>query len=141
MTGNEPYFCDTNILVYADDPTAGTKQKTASELLTKGLGTGNLRLSAQVLSEYYVAVTRKIAEPLSAQSAKRRIELFALGRITIIDSTLVLSALSIMARHQTSYWDALILAGALASGSRILYSEDFQHGRIYESVKVINPFL
>jgi predicted nucleic acid-binding protein len=39
-----------------------------------------------------------------------------------------------------NYWDALILAAAEAAGCRYLLSEDFQEGRRYGAVEVINPF-
>lgn len=40
-----------------------------------------------------------------------------------------------------SYWDALIVAAALLSGCDTLYSEDFQHGRVFEDrLTVVNPF-
>jgi predicted nucleic acid-binding protein len=41
---------------------------------------------------------------------------------------------------QVPYWDALILAAARRAGSRYLLSEDFQAGRRYEDVEVLNPF-
>jgi predicted nucleic acid-binding protein len=34
----------------------------------------------------------------------------------------------------------MILAAALRSGAEILYSEDLQHGRQIEHLKIINPF-
>jgi predicted nucleic acid-binding protein len=40
-----------------------------------------------------------------------------------------------------SYWDALILAAALAAGCDTLYSEDMQDGQIFEGrLTVKNPF-
>jgi predicted nucleic acid-binding protein len=43
-------------------------------------------------------------------------------------------------QYQLSYWDAAIIAAAEALGARDLYSEDMNHGQIYGSVRVINPF-
>ena len=45
-----------------------------------------------------------------------------------------------VAELSVSFWDALILATAKREECRVLYSEDFQHGRVCETVKVINPF-
>jgi predicted nucleic acid-binding protein len=39
-----------------------------------------------------------------------------------------------------SFWDALILAGAELSGCPYLLSEDFQAGRIFGAVTIVNPF-
>ncbi|NRA26371.1 MAG: PIN domain-containing protein [Opitutales bacterium] len=49
-------------------------------------------------------------------------------------------ALDLKSRYQTSYWDSLILAAALRSGAKTLWSEDFNHGQIYADLTVINPF-
>jgi predicted nucleic acid-binding protein len=38
------------------------------------------------------------------------------------------------------YWDALILTSAETLGCRWLLTEDFQEGRKYGSVEVVNPF-
>jgi len=41
---------------------------------------------------------------------------------------------------QLSYWDALIVAAGQRSGARYLLSEDFQPGRAYDEIRVLNPF-
>ena len=39
-------------------------------------------------------------------------------------------------------WDALIIASALLGGCAKLYSEDLQHGQVFDDqLTVINPFL
>jgi predicted nucleic acid-binding protein len=40
-----------------------------------------------------------------------------------------------------SFWDALIWAAAKENGIPVVYTEDFQHGRDIEGVRIINPFL
>lgn len=41
-----------------------------------------------------------------------------------------------------SYWDSLIVAAALDAGCTTLYSEDMQHGQIFERcITIVNPFL
>lgn len=51
------------------------------------------------------------------------------------------AAMQIEARYQASYWDALILAAALAAGCDTLYSEDMQDGQMFEGrLTVKNPF-
>ena len=57
------------------------------------------------------------------------------------DDHLVRVALQGMAAYQLSWWDAhLWLCNAETHGLDVLYSEDFQHGRWYGGVKVVNPF-
>jgi predicted nucleic acid-binding protein len=49
--------------------------------------------------------------------------------------------LDIHARHQLSLDDAMIVAAAIEAGSSVLYSEDLQHGRMFQrSLRVVNPF-
>ena len=43
-------------------------------------------------------------------------------------------------RHQISYWDAAVIGAAEALGAAILFSEDLNHGQLYGSVQVVNPF-
>lgn len=50
-------------------------------------------------------------------------------------------ALGIKQRYSTSFYDALIVAGALEAGCTQLLSEDFQHGQTIEGVQICNPFL
>ena len=42
-------------------------------------------------------------------------------------------------QFRLSWWDALVLASALA-GCRVLLSEDFQHGQQFGEVRVSSPF-
>jgi len=49
--------------------------------------------------------------------------------------------MQIEVQAQISYWDALIVAAALLSGCDTLYTEDLQHGRVFEGqLIVVNPF-
>jgi predicted nucleic acid-binding protein len=52
----------------------------------------------------------------------------------------VVEALDLEAQHQVSFWDALVLHAAQASGAEILYSEDLSDEQAYGSVRVVNPF-
>jgi predicted nucleic acid-binding protein len=47
---------------------------------------------------------------------------------------------NIAARYQTSYWDGAIVAAAERLAIPILYTEDLNHGQLYGSVRVIDPF-
>ena len=71
-------FLDTNVLIYAVSSAASesAKKEKALELIE----TIDFGLSAQVLQEFYVNVTRKIAHPLSpdeALSLTRRVQVFS----------------------------------------------------------------
>lgn len=72
MTG--PAFVDANVIVYSRDTRDAEKQRRAEAWLRHLWDRGEGRLSAQVLHEYYVTVTRKLfagSEPLSRGAAER----------------------------------------------------------------------
>ena len=50
-------------------------------------------------------------------------------------------AVSLARRDDFDIYDALILAAAIEAGCETLYSEDFQHGRRFGDLTVVNPFL
>lgn len=132
-------FLDTNILVYADDRDAGERREVARSLLRRVLPERGTSLSTQVLQEYFAAVTRKLGIP--AEAARRRVA--ALGRLDVVspDATDVLAAIDLHRLHTVSIWDALIVRAAQIAGAQVLYTEDLQNGRQFESLRVVNPFL
>lgn len=69
-------FVDTNILLYAHDSEAGRKGEIATEWSKSLWESGNGVLSIQVLQEFYVNVTRKIARPLSIPQAREILRIY-----------------------------------------------------------------
>lgn len=57
-------FVDANVLVYAFDASSGAKQVVAERLLERLWDGGTGCLSVQVLQEFFVTVTRKVAAAL-----------------------------------------------------------------------------
>jgi predicted nucleic acid-binding protein len=57
-------FVDTNVLIYAHDIDASTKHQIAKSTLRELWSERTGVLSMQMLQEFYVNVTRKIASPL-----------------------------------------------------------------------------
>lgn len=133
----EPRFIDTNVLVYLFDTDAPAKQAVARGLLAAG----RFVLSTQVLSEFYVTVTRKLARPLDPERARRAVTDFCAMPIRDVTAKLVLAAIRRCAASQLSYWDALIVETALEAGATTLLTEDLQHGQVIETLRVSNPFL
>lgn len=132
-------FLDTNILVYAaaHDESAVTKRRRALDLIEAE----EFALSAQVLQEFYVTVTRKFDVPLTPDEALDWIEQLEAFPCVPIDAALVKIGADISVRHRISYWDGSILAAAEVAGAGILYSEDLNDGQFYDGVQVINPFV
>ena len=131
-------FLDTNVLVYAvsSDPADASKKEKALELIEHT----DFGLSAQVLQEFYVVVTHKIARPLPPQDALELLEQFKSLPIVWTDYPLLVAGIEASLEHGISYWDGAIIAAAERLGAATLYSEDLSDGRHYGSVTVVNPF-
>ncbi len=138
---SDKVFFDTNILVYANDSSEPAKQKIARSLLKDSLEKQNGAISVQVLSEFWVTVTRKIKEPLSVEIAEKEIELLQLMKIVSLDYQLFKDALRFQRLVQVSYWDSLILAASHSAGCHTIYTEDLNHGQIMAEMELCNPFL
>lgn len=129
-------FVDTNVLVYlfdADDP---RKQAIARAILAAG----NVVLSAQVLSEFYVTVTRKLGRPLEPGAAARAVADLCALPVRDVTATVVLAAVRRSQESQLSLWDALIVESALDAGGAVLLTEDLQDGQNFGELRVRNPF-
>jgi predicted nucleic acid-binding protein len=137
---SDKVFLDTNILVYAYDRSDPEKQAKAQELLTRGIEQENAVISAQVLGEFFVVVTRRIQTPLSAEEAEQVIDLLGILPVVEVDLKLVRRTLSIHRESQISYRDSLIVAAAERAGCAKILSEDLNAGQVYCSVRVENPF-
>lgn len=134
-------FLDTNVLVYAaaggdDDDQEAAKRRRALRLIEEE----DFGLSAQVLQEFFVNVTRKLEVPLSPSEALEWIEQLEAFPCLPIDRSLVKIAVEVSERYQISYWDGAILAAAQSLGAKTLYTEDLNDGQRYGSVQVRNPF-
>jgi len=132
-------FFDTNILVYLFDTGAPAKQRRARELLAQHTLAGETLLSTQVLQEFYVAVTRKLATPLDFDAAYQAVRELAVMPAVRVDVPLILSAIQLSRSKRLSFWDALIIHSALEGGASILYSEDMQDGQVFETLRIKNP--
>jgi predicted nucleic acid-binding protein len=132
-------FLDSNVLIYAvsSAPEEAAKKNRALDLIEGE----NFGLSAQVLQEFYVNVTRKIAEPLPSDLAVELLEQFRQFPLVLTDYPLVVAGVETSLRYGISYWDGAIVAAAEVLGASTLYTEDLSHGQLYGSVRAMNPFL
>jgi predicted nucleic acid-binding protein len=134
----ERFSIDTNILVYAADNLAGEKHQGAVELLHAAAANDCL-LTIQALAEFYHAVTRRRA--MTSSVAAALVEDWMIQFPTAgAEAAQLSAALKQVVRHRLAFWDALLLETVRAAGCRLLLSEDFQHGRNYGGVSVLNPF-
>ena len=133
-------FVDTNVLIYAHDRSAGQKHSRARELIRELWQSGDGCLSIQVLQEFYVNITQKVARPLTPAVAAQLIvdmSVWQVHRPAVED---ILDAIRLQDRHQISFWDAMIIASALQLGCQTIWSEDLNPGQVYDRVAVTNPF-
>ena len=98
-------------------------------------------LSAQVLQEFYVTVTRKIRKPLSPELAVALMGEYRVFPTVPTDYPLIVAAVELSIRYGISYWDGAIVAAAEALEAPTLYTEDLAHGQRYGNVLALNPFL
>ncbi|MBI4319877.1 MAG: PIN domain-containing protein [Chloroflexi bacterium] len=140
MSGEGVEFCDTNILVYAYDRSAGEKRTTAKRLIEGLWESGRGALSLQVLQEFFDTLTRKVSPPVSPPAARRIVEDLATWQVYEPARPDLLAAIDTSMEWGISFWDAMILVAARRSGARVLWSEDLNDGQEYGGVIVRNPF-
>ena len=109
-------FFDTNVLVYLFDADSPDKQSRARDALQQALERGAVVISTQVLQEFFVTVTRKLARPLPAGEAEAALRRLMELSVVQVDPDLILAAAVSSRRDRISFWDALILAAASTAG-------------------------
>lgn len=139
MSG-EATFVDTNVLVYAYDADAGEKHDRARTRLQTLWEEGTGLVSTQVLQEFYVTVTRKLARPLRRQAARDVMATYRAWPVHRPDVDDVVAASELEERHRLSFWDALVVVSARRSGARVLLTEDLQGGRRFDDLVIVSPF-
>jgi predicted nucleic acid-binding protein len=133
-------FVDSNILIYAHDLDAGEKRERAVTRLQDLWDTGTGRLSVQVLQEFYVNATRKLATRVARSTAREVIKTYGVWvpRATTVET--VTRATNIAEFAQLSFWDALIVASAEDVGAEEILSEDLNDRQVIAGIRIINPF-
>lgn len=138
---------DTNILVYRIDPRDPLKQQIAHDALRDGLLDDSVVLPHQAVIEFVAAASRPCrdldGEPLlplgdallEAESLTRQF------RMLYPDQRVMTTAMYGCATYGLSWFDAHLWAYAECFALPEILSEDFQHGRHYGKVRIVNPFL
>ena len=133
-----PVFVDANVLFYARDHREPVKRQRARKWLDTlwlhGLG----RTSTQVLSEYYVNATRKLAVP--AELAWEDVTTYLAWDPLPVDTLLMSEARVVQQRHRLSWWDSMVVAAAHLQGCVLLLTEDLQDGASFGTLAVRSPF-
>jgi predicted nucleic acid-binding protein len=133
MSGADSFF-DTGILLYLLSDDAVRADRIETLLSARGV------ISVQVLNEFAVVALRKLKMP---PNEVREI-LDTIRAVCAVESITVEThdrGLAVFERYRFSLYDSMLVATALISGAKILYSEDLQNGQIIDNqLRVTNPF-
>jgi predicted nucleic acid-binding protein len=134
-------FIDTNVVVYLFDDRSPRKQRSAGALVQKLAEEQTVRvISTQVLQEAYSVLTSKLhVNGTYALTLLQKMERSGI-RVETTDVPLIWRAATRSIDNRLSFWDALILESAIRAQCTRLYTEDLQHGWVFGSVTVVNPF-
>ena len=138
---SDRFFVDTNILMYAHDTAAGEKHERAKAVVEQLWRDRTGVVSTQVLQELSVNLRKKVRRPLDAKATRDIVADYLTWHVVVNSGESILEAIDLEARYQISFWDALVVHAAQASGADILYSEDLSSGQKYGSVRIVNPLL
>lgn len=130
-------FVDSNVWLYAFNRKQDEdKHQAAKTVVAKS----NLWVSTQVINEVCKNLAQKAAFD-EARISRVITSFYRRCQVTQLSQEILLQASALRTRYQLSFWDSLICAAALISGTATLYSEDMQDGLIIENrLTVINPF-
>lgn len=133
---------DSNVLVYAMDPAAPDKLRRAADTLDAFEPTGHGMLSTQVLGEFFRVVTQKLANPLTPAEAGKEVgRLVRAWPVLPVTALVVLEAVRGVGDHRLAYWDAQLWGTARLNQVEVILTEDFEHGRLLDGVRFLNPFV
>ena len=135
-----PVFVDTNVLVYARDLREKAKQPVAAQWIAQLWRDRTGRTSTQVLSEFYVTVTRKLKPGMPAAQAWDEVNAFLSWHPQAVDAALLQRAYQIEQRYRLSWWDSAVVGAAQLQDCALLLTEDLQDGAVFGSVTVRSPF-
>jgi predicted nucleic acid-binding protein len=133
-------FVDTNVLVYKTDRTSPSKLARAQAWLAAAVERDALVLSAQSLREFYFAALRKDRAGRSLPALRAEIAALEAYVPELLRHDFMVEAWVLQDRHQFNFWDALLLASAMAAGCEVFLSEDMNAGQKIGALTVVNPF-
>jgi predicted nucleic acid-binding protein len=137
MSGDR-YFVDTNVLLYRYDSSNPEKRAQAKAWLAWLWENACGGVSWQVLQEFYWNACGKFK--IEPERARHRVRLMSAWNPPDVTIGLIERAWHWTDHAHVSFWDAMIVAAAERTKCRFLLSEDFQTGREFGSVTIVNPF-
>jgi predicted nucleic acid-binding protein len=129
---------DTNILVYAEGVN-GAERKQRAHAVLGAFAEDEIIVPVQALGELFAVLTRK-ARWTAAVARDAVMAWHDAYDVTATSPDVLLDAMELVASHQLSFWDAIVLAAAGQAGCRLLVTEDMQDGFTWRGVTIRNPF-
>lgn len=136
----DSFFLDTSIFVYSFFNQNPGKQARAQELIRSGLEAKG-SINWQVIQEFSNVALHKFEKPMGRDDLRDYLNIVLLPLCSVWPEESIYRE-ALIAGLETAYrwYDSLILVSAVKSNSKILYSEDLQHDRVYRGVRILNPF-
>ena len=134
-----PDFLDTNVLVYAYDPSDPRKQRVAQDLVRRALA-AEMMTSTQVLAEFAATLLHKISPAARPEDVMALLEVLAPMHLVIPDGDMIRRAVEARASYGVHFYDGMIVAAAERGGCTRIWSEDLNAGQKYFGIAVENPF-
>jgi predicted nucleic acid-binding protein len=132
----ERCFIDINIWLYAFiEGEDAEKTRKAKHVIA----THEVTLSTQVINEMCVNLLRN-ADFTEEQLRELIVDLYNTYRVVELNQPAQVKASELRERYNLSFWDSTIVANALLSDVRLLYSEDMHDGLVVEDkMSIQNP--
>src|SRR5208337_1538716 len=138
---NARFFLDTNIFVYSFNRGSAAKAQRSAQLIRQAVATRKGIVSYQVVQEFFNVALRRFAQPMTIAEAEQYLGTVFRPLLAVHSSQALYSeALRLKEKSRLSWYDSLIVAAAIATQCRFLYSEDLQPGRRFGDLQVENPF-
>jgi len=136
------FFLDTNIFIYSFEGKSSNKARAALQLIRQAIEKRTGVVSYQVVQEFFHVALRRFSRPMTLSEAEQYLAT-TFRPLLVVNSSLSLytEALQMVNRFKLPWYDALIVASAIASQCDVLYSEDLQHGQQFGKLRISNPFL
>ncbi|MFP4288666.1 MAG: PIN domain-containing protein [Bacteroidales bacterium] len=133
---NDNCFIDTNILVYCYTDDEPIKKQKALNIANNP----DALISTQVLTELSNTLKKKFK--LDWKVVENVVsEVSSDFHVYVNKPTTIEWACRVADKYLYSFYDSLIIAAALSSNCKTLYSEDMQDGQVIEnSLTITNPF-
>lgn len=98
-------------------------------------------ISWQVVQEFCSVALHRFETPLDPPYLNDLLEVLLVPHCTVYPTPSIWSA-AVKIRELTQYrfYDSLVVASALESGTPVIFSEDLQHGRETGPLRILDPF-